>query len=64
MIEASTKLRSNNNKTLRQRNIGIHDKEVNNILYIKDLITPSSLSTPSSTTPDSDSVNLVFSRIV
>lgn len=64
MIEASTKLRSNNNKTLRQRNIGIHDKEVNNILYVKDLITPSSLSTPSSTTPDSDSVNLVFSRIV
>ena len=64
MIEASSKLRINNNKTLRQKNLGIHNKEVNNILYIKDIITPSSLSTPSSITPDSDSVNLVFSRIV
>ena len=64
MIEASSKLRINNNKTLRQKNLGIHNKEVNNILYIKDIITPSALSTPSSITPDSDSVNLVFSRIV
>jgi hypothetical protein len=61
MMEASTKLR--NNKTLRQKS-PTTKKEVENILYVKDVITPSSLSTPSSSTPYSDSVNLVFSRIV
>jgi hypothetical protein len=71
MIEPSVKLRSRN-KTLRQKagieagtsiiqekidkNIG--DKEVENILYVKDIITPSSLSTPSSSTPDSE--NIIF----
>ena len=71
MIEPSVKLRSRN-KTLRQKagieagtsiiqekidkNIG--DKEIENILYVKDIITPSSLSTPSSSTPDSE--NIIF----
>jgi hypothetical protein len=71
MIEPSVKLRSRN-KTLRQKagieagtsiiqekidkNIG--DKEVENILYVKDIITPSSLSTPSYSTPDSE--NIIF----
>jgi hypothetical protein len=63
MIEASQKLR-NNNKTIRQKNIIPNDKEVENILYVKDIITPSSLSTSSSNIPDSDSVNIVFSKIV
>ena len=69
--ESSTKSRSRN-KTLRHKasieagtsiiqekidkNIG--DKEVENILYVKDIITPSSLSTPSSSTPDSE--NIIF----
>jgi hypothetical protein len=69
MMEASTKLR--NNKTLRQK-IPVSkdkdknkekDKEVENILYLKDIITPSSLSTPVSSSPD-DSVNVVFSRVI
>ncbi len=63
MIEASTNMR-NNNKTIRQKNIIPNDKEVQNILYVKDIITPSSLSTSSSSIPDSDSVNIVFSKIV
>jgi hypothetical protein len=71
--ESNTKLHSRN-KTLRQKagidagtktsiiqekidkNIG--DKEVENILYVKDIITPSSLSTSSSRTPDSE--NIIF----
>jgi hypothetical protein len=69
--ESSAKSRSRN-KTLRHKagieagtsiiqekidkNIG--DKEVENILYVKDIITPSSLSTPSSRTPDSE--NIIF----
>jgi hypothetical protein len=64
MIEASKKLRVNNNKTLRHKNLSLNNKEVDNILYIKDIITPSSLSTPSSSIQDSDSANIVFSRIV
>lgn len=65
MIEASKKLRvNNNNKTLRQKTLSLNNKEVDNILYIKDIITPSSLSTPSSSIQDSDSANIVFSRIV
>ena len=64
MIEASKKLRVNNNKTLRQKTLSLNNKEVDNILYIKDIITPSSLSTPSSSIQDSDSANIVFSRIV
>lgn len=64
MIEASKKLRVNNNKTLRQKTLRLNNKEVDNILYVKDIITPSSLSTPSSSIQDSDSANLVFSRIV
>jgi hypothetical protein len=62
MIEASTNMR--NNKTIRQKNIIPNDKEVENILYVKDIITPSSLSTSSSSIPDSDSVNIVFSKII
>jgi hypothetical protein len=65
MIEASIK--SRNNKTLRQKipvsKDKYKDKEVENILYLKDIITPSSLSTPVSTSPD-DSVNVVFSRVI
>ena len=65
MIEASKKLRiNNNNKTLRQKTLSLNNKEVDNILYIKDIITPSSLSTPSSSIQDSNSANIVFSRIV
>ena len=64
MIEASKKLRVNNNKTLRQKTLSLNNTEVDNILYIKDIITPSSLSTPSSSIQDSDSANIVFSRIV
>lgn len=64
MIEASKKLRVNNNKTLRQKTLSLNNTEVDNILYIKDIITPSSLSTPSSSIKDSDSANIVFSRIV
>lgn len=65
MIEASKKLRvNNNNKTLRQKTLSLNNKEVDNILYVKDIITPSSLSTPSSIIQDSDSANLVFSRII
>ena len=64
MIEASKKLRVNNNKTLRQKTLSLNNKEVDNILYIKDIITPSSLSTPSSSIQDSDSANIVFNRIV
>jgi hypothetical protein len=62
MIESSTNMR--NNKTIRQKNIIPNDKEVENILYVKDIITPSSLSTSSSSIPDSDSVNIVFSKII
>ena len=74
--ESSTKSRSRN-KTLRRKtdieagtsiiqekidkNIG--DKEVENILYVKDIITPSSLSTSSSSSPY-DSINVVFSRVI
>ena len=64
MIEPSVKLRSRN-KTIR-RKINIENKqntlplnkEVENILYVKDIITPSSMSvsmsTPSYNTPDSE----------
>jgi hypothetical protein len=60
MIEASKKLRINNNKTLRQKPLSLNNKEVDNILYIKDIITPSSLSTPSSSIQYSDSANIVL----
>jgi hypothetical protein len=69
--ESNTKLRSRN-KTLRQKagidagtsiiqekiDKNISDKEVENILYVKDIITPSSLSTSSYRTPDSE--NIIF----
>jgi 23S rRNA maturation mini-RNase III len=69
--ESSTKSRSRN-KTLRHKagieagtsiiqekiDKNISDKEVENILYVKDIITPSSLSTSSSRTPDSE--NIIF----
>lgn len=62
----SKNMKSKNNKTIRNRididvksNKNITDKDVDNILYIKDIITPSSLSTPSSSIPDRDSVILV-----
>jgi hypothetical protein len=71
-VNVNAKLRSRN-KTLRRKtgveagtsiiqekidkNIG--DKEVENILYVKDIITPSSLSTPSSSTPHSESIVFV-----
>ena len=70
MMEASQKLRNNNNnnnnnnKTIRQKTMGQNNKEVENILYIKDMITPSSLSTSTSSIRDSDSMNIVFSKIV
>lgn len=57
-----------NNKTMRNRldidvksNKNITDKDVDNMLYIKDIITPSSLSTPTSSISyrDRDSVILV-----
>ena len=71
MIEPSAKLRSRN-KTLRHKtgievgtsiiqekiNKNIGDKEVENILYVKDIITPSSLSTPFSNTPYSENIIL------
>jgi len=71
MIEPSAKLRSHN-KTLRHKtgievgtsiiqekiNKNIGDKEVENILYVKDIITPSSLSTPFSNTPYSENIIL------
>jgi len=72
MIESNAKIRSRN-KTLR-RKTGVEagtsirqekidknmtDKEVENILYIKDIITPSSLYTPTSITPGSESVIFV-----
>ena len=75
-VNVNAKLRSRN-KTLRRKtdieagtsiiqekidkNIG--DKEVENILYVKDIITPSSLSTSSSSSPY-DSINVVFSRVI
>ena len=69
--ESSTKSRSRN-KTLRHKagieagtsiiqekiDKNISDKEVENILYVKDIITPSSLSTSSYRTPDSE--NIIF----
>jgi hypothetical protein len=55
-----------NNKTMRNRvdidvksNKNITDKDVDNMLYIKDIITPSSLSTPTSSISGRDSVILV-----
>lgn len=58
-------IKSQNNKTIRRgvdievkSNKNIVNKEVENILYIKDIITPSSLSTPSSSTPHSESIVL------
>ena len=64
MIEPSVKLRSRNKTIRRKINIenkqNTHqlDKEVENILYVKDIITPSSMSvsmsTPSYNTPDSE----------
>jgi hypothetical protein len=71
MMESSAKSRSNN-KTLRRKtgveagtslrqekiDTNMTDKEVENILYVKDIITPSSLSTSSSRTPDSE--NIIF----
>jgi hypothetical protein len=60
-----------NNKTIRQKierdnanvkqNIPIN-KEVDNILYVKDIITPSSLSTPNynTSTPTPNSENLIL----
>lgn len=75
-VNVNAKLRSRN-KTLRRKtgieagtsivqekvdnNIG--DKEVENILYVKDIITPTSLSTPISSSPD-DSVSVIFSRVI
>ena len=71
MMEPSAKSRSRN-KTLR-RKVGVEagtsirqekidknisDKEVENILYIKDIITPSFLSTQSYSTPYSENVIL------
>ena len=62
---------SKNNKTIRQKierdtanvkqNIPIN-KEVDNILYVKDIITPSSLSTPNynTSTPTPNSENLIL----
>jgi len=69
--ESSAKSRSRN-KTLRHKagieagtsiiqekiDKNINDKEVENILYVKDIITPSSLSTSSYRTPDSE--NIIF----
>ena len=59
-------IKSQNNKTIRRgvdievkSNKNIVNKEVENILYIKDIITPSSLSTPSSSTPHSESIVFV-----
>jgi hypothetical protein len=63
-------MKSKNNKTMRNRididvksNKNITDKDVDNMLYVKDIITPSSLSTPlstpSSSIPDRESVILV-----
>jgi len=53
-------IKSQNNKTMRRgvdievkSNKNIVNKEVENILYIKDIITPSSLLTPNSMTPTS-----------
>jgi hypothetical protein len=52
-------VKSQNNKTIRRgvdievkSNKNIVNKEVENILYIKDIITPSSLLTPNSMTPE------------
>ena len=52
-------IKSQNNKTIRRgvdievkSNKNIVNKEVENILYIKDIITPSSLSTPTSMTSE------------
>ena len=52
-------IKSQNNKTIRRgldievkSNKNIANKEVENILYIKDIITSSSLSTPTSMTPE------------
>ena len=51
-------IKSQNNKTMRRgvdievkSNKNIVNKEVENILYVKDIITPSSLLTPTSMTP-------------
>jgi hypothetical protein len=53
-------IKSQNNKTIRRgvdiqvkSNKNIVNKEVENILYVKDIITPSSLLTPNSMTPTS-----------
>ena len=52
-------IKSQNNKTIRRgvdievkSNKNIVNKEVENILYIKDIITPSSLSISTSMTPE------------
>ena len=66
MVEANMGSRSsnnnNNNKTIRQKSAVPVNKEVENILYIKDAITPSSLSTPTSSTPDSSNIDTIFSK--
>ena len=67
MVEANMGSRSsnnnnNNNKTIRQKSAVPVNKEVENILYIKDAITPSSLSTPTSSTPDSSNLDTIFSK--
>jgi hypothetical protein len=62
MVEANMGSRSNNNKTIRQKSAVPMNKEVENILYIKDAITPSSLSTPTSSTPDSSNIDTIFSK--
>jgi hypothetical protein len=56
-----------NNKTMRNRididvksNKNITDKDVDNILYIKDIITPSSLSASSSSIPDRDRDSVIL----
>jgi hypothetical protein len=71
MMEPSAKSRSRN-KTLRRKtgveagtslrqekiDTNMTDKEVENILYVKDIITPSSLSSSTFSTPDSE--NIIF----
>jgi hypothetical protein len=71
MMEPSAKLRSRN-KTLRRKtgveagtslrqekiDTNMTDKEVENILYVKDIITPSLLSSSTFSTPDSE--NIIF----
>jgi hypothetical protein len=60
-------MKSKNNKTMRNRididvksNKNITDKDVDNILYIKDIITPSSLSASSSSIPDRDRDSVIL----